>query len=133
MSLVPTTQKVSIRILAKDVQKTRFMQAADVFEPFKVLIDPKPVEMSATLKPGETDESVATKIRKAIDANGGQFAVIAISCGDYFWRDPSVKSVSTGYQWTTFDNYLALNNFPFTYHENSPQQEESCRLASSHS
>jgi hypothetical protein len=97
---MPNAQMVLIRIVAKDVTKTRFMQSADVFEPFKVIIDPKPVEMTATLKPEETEESVATKIRKAIDGNGGQFAVIAIICGAYSWRDPSVKVISAKLNFT---------------------------------
>jgi hypothetical protein len=105
--------KIAIRIVAKDAVKTRFMQAADVFEPFKVLIDPNPLDMSGELKPGETEETVATKIRKAVDSNGGQFSVVAILCGGYSWRDPSVKVISTGYQWELFDRYLTSIGFPY--------------------
>lgn len=105
--------KTAIRIIAKDVVKTRFMQAADIFEPFKVVVDLNPLDMTAELKPGETDESVATKIRRAIDSNAeGKYAVIAIHCGGYFWRDPTVKVISTGYQWGLFNSYLATLGFP---------------------
>lgn len=105
--------EIDIVVLASPVAKDKFMHAADVFEPFKVLVE-KPTVLRAIPRDGETPASIIGKIKSAIDAQG-TYRVVAIwqdGNEEGAWRDETVKVVSTGKQWSLIEPYLALFGFP---------------------
>lgn len=88
------------------------MHAADLFEPFKVLIDP-PLHLTGKIIPGNTTESCLAKIRASLESTG-EYRVIAIwrmGHQEGAWRDEAVKTVSTGKTWCLFADLLAREGY----------------------
>ncbi len=80
---------------------TRFMQAADMFEDFKVLIKP-PLEATVVDDFGQNNVDAMLK-----QLEGSPYSLVAVVTKDFRWLNPQVKTVSTGTHWCTLENYLA--------------------------
>lgn len=88
-------------ILFKDCFKTQFMQDADMFEKFKVVICPPAI---ATVNNNWSKK----QIEDTVNVSKGQpYEVIAIFDNDkIYFKDESVKVVSDGKGWVTIDDYI---------------------------
>lgn len=100
-----------LHLVFKDVARTKLMQAADVFEPFKVLMaDEIVLDVDASR---DVSESIS-KIRKQFDIDKRRWELIAIwrpEDTDGAWRDENVKVLSTGESWMMFDEWLKVKGF----------------------
>lgn len=87
-----------VSLITIDDKQTRFMQAADVFEPWKVLIG-----QVLTLKVNpcvDITNEWLENLAKTFEANGQ--GVLMVSFEDKAWRNPNVRAVSNGKTWTRF-------------------------------
>jgi hypothetical protein len=126
--MIPTTstlgaeskprERISLCAIVSPVGKTHFMQAADLFERFKVLIE-EPIHLSGYIQEGNTTETCIAKTRAALegknDANGETYRVIAIWRAGHaegaYW-DNDVRVVSTGHSFAMFHEILRQMDFP---------------------
>lgn len=96
---------ITARIVVMDVARTEFMQAADVFEPFKVLAR----VCRAELDDVEKFRAGVDAIRKGFEQADKNMRVVAIEdpleCR-WLWQDETVKVVSNGTNWRTLDELL---------------------------
>lgn len=91
-------------LLFSDKIITQFMQHADVFEKFKVLIQ-KPVIVDVI------DDFGASNIEamNAVCAADGKFDLVAcIGREKVYFTNPAVKVVSTGKEWAIIEDYIAF-------------------------
>ena len=98
-------------VTVADEQITQFMQAADVFEPWKVI--GKSFSITGKYAAGETPTTVSAKLRAAF-ANSGT-PVIALrleGVEDGAWFDSKVRSISNGTNWLPMHRFLHNNHFP---------------------
>ena len=84
---------------------TQFMQAADVFEPWKVFA--QPARYAVTLKPDCTDAQAIQDVKRLLEAAGERVvAVFVPSHPETCWRDASVRAISHGTHWGLLDDCL---------------------------
>jgi len=94
------TKKVFI--ITSDLFKTRFMQDADVFEEFKVVVNPT---LEATVIKGFGSKNVRA-IKTAFDAKN--IGLVAIyDANRVYYRDATVKILSDGSKWIVLDDILS--------------------------
>lgn len=101
-----------ISFVFSDKLMTKFMQHANVFEPFKVVV--KNTHVILTVDAWGLEQTEA--IRDACEAtNHGLVACYGID--QIYWIDPKIKVVSTGTNWALVEEYvqhyqkeLALDN-----------------------
>lgn len=80
-------------LLFKDVQKTVFMQATGVFEPFKVVA----FEAEATV----VDDYGMSNVAASVRLNSRDFHLIGVVTEGFCWFDSAVKAISDGEKWIT--------------------------------
>jgi hypothetical protein len=100
-------RKIHVVVIIADRQLTKFAQAADVFEPWKVL--GRSISLTATLKPDCTVERAVGDVRRILESvDGNNHVVAAFVPGSLkgAYRDPSVRVVSNGKTWQTLDDML---------------------------
>ena len=89
---------------------TRFMQAADVFERFKVIA--KPVELALTLKKGCTKSQALGDVKDLLVKSGQRVAAVFIPHDpEGAWRDKAILSISDGTKWCTLNDCLDAYGF----------------------
>lgn len=89
-----------VNVVIQNVQATRFMQSAGIFENFKVLIFTPALVLE--VKSGSLQE-----IRERLDRNGSLKVVAIWADGQSGgWRDPEVKVVGDGKSFGFLDNVL---------------------------
>jgi hypothetical protein len=106
-------ERIDLCAVCVPVIKDRFMHAADLFEPFKVLIE-EPIHISGYIAEGNDTASCITKTRAALEKTG-DYRVIAIWCLQHpegAYRDETVKVVSTGHGWCLFHELLERYQYP---------------------
>ena len=90
-----------IALVFKDTKITKFVQDADMFEPFKVLVQ----NTHAILTVNSWSEEQTHAIRKA--SEGSEYTLVACFGIDVvYWIDPEVKVVSTGTHWGLIEDYV---------------------------
>lgn len=101
-----------LRLIFADERMTKFMQAADVFERFKVMYGGI-LDVEVTLDCTKTLASVIQHLRDKDDPKKGCRLIAAFVPGvpSDFWIDDSVKSISTGAKWGLFADFLATLGF----------------------
>jgi hypothetical protein len=93
-----------VTILFKDHFKTAFMQNADVFESFKVLV----TSTVATVVDDFGESHVQAILEKTNEDTN--YGVVAIFDKEkVYYRDPEVKVVSNGHVWNLLDDMLPKN------------------------
>jgi hypothetical protein len=94
-----------INILVMDSLTTKFAQAANVFESFKVAIKPLII---ATVIPTFGKDNVD----KILESWKGDDKIIAIFSKEdgVYWFDESVKVISNGDQFCLLKDYIGLKN-----------------------
>lgn len=113
--------KRTLNLLAGDARMDDWMHAADLFEPFKRLVDadgagrPRVQRLEVTFEPGRGTEADLEKTVNAIresSRKGGIRAVAAWFDGGPAWRDETCRVVSTGHSWVMLDEVLRREGFP---------------------
>lgn len=105
--------RIDIIAILCPVLKDRFMHAADVFEPFKRLIEPEPFAVAAELEDGKPLEPVLAKFKEVLEATA-QYEVLAVFHPyrpEGAWCNQEVIMVSTGYTFCKFADYLERLNY----------------------
>ncbi len=107
---------IKLVIIAGDLEKTEFMQRADMFEPFKVFAWPNQFNVETECNEVSTlDELVELLILKDVETltRQGQRIVAIFSPGNPAgaYVDRTVKVISTGSQWVLLDEALRAYNF----------------------
>lgn len=87
---------------------TDFFRSADIFERFKCVVQLEPWTIKLTpTKPGVKIENVLSDLINALQTDGETWPVaVWTDSPRYLWRDSVIKSISTGAQWTTLNDYL---------------------------
>lgn len=89
-------------MLFSDIAKTNFMQAADVFEKWKVLVE-EPISLEITVGKRADITLCLDAIRQAHKEDAdAKFKLIAIwvpNIEEGAWCDPDIKVMSTGKKW----------------------------------
>lgn len=88
-----------------DGKMTDWMQRADMFERFKVVLGGV-MSCEWTPKEGQTFEDLVAVFRKNDKPEYRLIAAFAVGDPDCIWKDETVKAISTGKNWCTFDEYL---------------------------
>jgi hypothetical protein len=92
-------------IVFKDVEMTKFLQSADVFESGKVMLKCSPLSVT-------TSTPFAEFVQKMLAIEGDIAPIAVMDCDTKEeWRDETVQSVSTGYNWVLLDKYLPTYGF----------------------
>jgi len=92
-----------VTILFSNRLMTRFMQDADMFEKFKVMICP-PVK--AKVVPGFGKKNIKAIEKQCQDS---EYDLVAVyDENTVYYRNPGVKVVSTGTNWSLLDDYMQL-------------------------
>ncbi len=90
-----------VTILMSDKFKTRFMQDADMFEKFKVVLMP-PIKATVIDNFGQTNVEAIKR-----ECKDGPYDLVAIYDKEtIFYRNPAVKVISDGNQWGLLDDML---------------------------
>ncbi len=89
---------MKVMLVFSDQLTTRFMQHADMFEPFKVAVM-SPVE-------AEVVDDWGSKHIEAIQKDESKYKLVAAVGKEFLWKDPDVKVVSFGNGWTLLDEYV---------------------------
>ncbi len=87
-------------LVFSNLRMTRFMQSADVFRDFEIILGP-PATATLTKK---VNEKIIEAIRNGAETAG--YGLVAIVGKEIHYRDPKVKSVGDGKKWCTADDYL---------------------------
>ena len=104
---------MKITVITQDAEKTKLMQALDLFKPFKVILGEEICIEAELVQPGTLPKALQD-VRETIDKDNN-FKVIAVFVPgnpEGAWRDPTVKCVSTGSKWGMFDKYLKALKYP---------------------
>lgn len=106
------------RLVVSPRKLDAFMKAADVFEPFKFLVErvEAPTKIQGRLRPGVSATQSCQNLREAIEKDD-TYQVLAIWCEndpDGAWRHPAARVISTGQKWLMFDDYLRAYGAPAT-------------------
>jgi hypothetical protein len=101
--------RILITLVCSPIVQTQFMQAADMFERWKVLVE-EPIHFQAEVKVGETPSGVIAKVRDAVNAHHEKkYRVIAAfqpGSDEGAWCDQEIVMVSTGHHFCKFADYL---------------------------
>lgn len=89
---------MKVLLIFSDKLVSRFMQDADIFEPFKVFV--KPV-VEATVVEGWGPENI--EVMRNFEGN---YQLVAVVGENFVWTDPAVKVVSFGDTFTMLDEYV---------------------------
>lgn len=92
---------MKVLLLFSNKWNTKMMQSFDLFEPSKVVIEKGIAEI-------ETDTWTEADTLKIVERCKSQPYQL-VACFDkekVYYKDPKVKSVSTGKQWCLLDDYL---------------------------
>ena len=93
-----------------DAQTTRFMQDADLFEPFKIIAKPK--QIGLTLKPGCTKIKALSDLKDILTESGQRVAAVFIpNDPEGAWSDEKILSISDGTKWCTLKSCLDAYDF----------------------
>jgi hypothetical protein len=89
---------------------TRFMQDADLFEPFKIVA--KPFRLKLTLKPDCTKIQALGDLKDLLEKSGQRVAAVFIpNDPEGAWRDEKILSISDGSKWCTLKACLDAYEF----------------------
>lgn len=118
-SSAPDSERRTLSLLSGDARLDRLMHAADVFEPFKRLVDaderglPRVTRLEVTFEAGRGTEADLKETVKTIRDTADGIRVIAVWFdGGPAWRDETCKIVSTGRAWVQLDAVLLAAGFP---------------------
>ena len=93
-----------------DENTTRFMQDADVFEPFKIIA--KPTKLVLALKEGCTKTRALNDLRDLLEKSGQRVAAVFIPYDpEGAWRNEAVRVISDGTKWGMLDDCLDAYGF----------------------
>jgi hypothetical protein len=114
-------------LMSGDPKMDRFMHSADVFEPFKRLVDDfKPQRM--VLK-GEVSDEGGPKWANIVNAvvSGSEqklgrkmLAAWVEGQAEGAWADPTCRSLSNGFKWVVFHKWLAAYGYPGKHPDLTP-------------
>ena len=96
-----------MRFLFSDQFKTRFMQAADVFESFKVIVC-NPVTLDLA------DDRLEAAVEAAKTSSDDKYRLVAAyePGGPVHYADPEVKVISDGTRWCLLQDYITAKETP---------------------
>jgi len=98
-------REISCVAVHGDAKHTAFMQAADVFEPFKVLASA--TRYTLTLKAGCSDQKAVADLKRLLEADNQRVVAVFIpGSSEGAYRDESVRVVSDGRFFRTLDDIL---------------------------
>lgn len=101
------SKKVTLIAILCPIIQDRFMHAADVFEPFKRLIE-EPFCVTGELEEGKTLAGALTKFKTVMEGTG-KYEVLAVfhpHLEEGAWCNQEVIMVSTGHQFCKFADLL---------------------------
>lgn len=112
MSTVVQSKKITMITILCPIIQDRFMHAADVFEPFKRLIE-DPFTVTGEMEEGRNLADVLAKFRTVMEGTG-KYEVLAVfhpHLEEGAWCNQEVIMVSTGHQFCKFADLLAHLNY----------------------
>jgi len=103
----------SLTVICKDKKKTAMLQAADMFEPFKVILEYNTtVGFKTQTCRQDYLEWYIPRLKQLLESDGeAPIAIFSPGSPVGAWRDKTVKSISTGQKWCLFSDYLTAHGY----------------------
>ena len=111
-------REITCIAISGDARHTAFMQASDVFEPFKVLASVDRYVL--TLKDGCSDQKAVADLKRLLEAYGHRIAAAFIpGSSEGAYRDESVRVISDGHFFRPLNEVLESYFYKEASHQES--------------